>query len=128
MTTDTKRLKARISITDVLVKVGARVAEVGLMDEEVKVYCPFCEDAASRRPAGRANELKGVYHCWFCGFGGDIISIAREHLFQEAKKDPTWGAYGVSFNDAVAWLLENFPEPEDEWPVADEGADAMWTT
>lgn len=87
--------KARVDILEVLVKVGARVhssRKHGWWDDEVAVFCPFCEDASSRKPAGRANTTKQVYHCWACGFGGDAVSIARKYLDD------------CDFATAVKWL------------------------
>ena len=43
--------------------------------DEVEVYCPFCEDAHSHRPAGRVNPLKNVYYCFACGAGGGPASL-----------------------------------------------------
>ncbi len=96
-------LKSRIDIIDVLEKLGARFEERSWAgwDDEFPVYCPFCEDIDSRKPAGRANVLKNLYFCFNCGVGGDIISITQEHI-KRADRLP------ATFNDAVSWLTETF--------------------
>jgi hypothetical protein len=58
-------------ILEVLEFFGATFPEgVFVIGEEVEYYCPFCADATSHRPAGRANVLKNVCHCFACGVGG----------------------------------------------------------
>jgi len=94
--------KNSVDILDVLVKIGGRVGYArghGWWDDEVPVWCPFCEDQSSRKPAGRANTTKQVYHCWACGFGGDVITIAKKHL---GFAGPGSHAYSA----AVKWLEE----------------------
>lgn len=96
--------KAQFDILEVLQKVGARMGrtkELGWWAEEVALYCPFCSDLNSAKPAGRANTGKQVYHCWSCGFGGDVINIAKEYL-------------GADFNAAVRWLAATFEVSELE--------------
>lgn len=92
--------KSSVDIIDVLVKVGGRMSsrvKGGWWDDEVAVFCPFCSDATSRKPAGRANATKQVYHCWACGFGGDAISIARKYL-------ETPDGVEATYEMAVRWL------------------------
>jgi hypothetical protein len=38
--------------------------------DEIFVYCPFCGDRDSKKPAGRASMAKNVYYCFSCGAGG----------------------------------------------------------
>lgn len=117
---DVKALKARIDILDLLKIVGARIdGEELYFDQEVRVYCPFCSDANSRKPAGRANPVKGLYHCWACGFGGDIIDVARQFLSEDESGD-LFGSYAVPFDVVVQWLEGKFP-PEG-------GGDDPWAT
>jgi len=70
-------------------------------------------DGTSRKPAGRANPLKGLYHCWSCGFGGDIFDVVRRYLWEDD------GSY-TPFEDSVMWLEEAFP--------AEGGDDNPWGT
>ena len=104
--TDLGPLKARISVLDVLEKAGAVFTNEGAFNEEVPFFCPFCDDIGSSKPAGNANPMTGLWHCWACNRGGDVITAAIEHL--KAEK----------FSDAVTWLLVEYPDEEvllDPW-------------
>jgi hypothetical protein len=111
--TDLRDLKARVDILDVLDKIGARTEMGESYDDEVKVWCPFCEDADSHDPAASASPLKGLYFCYACGFGGTIIDVARQAIRKEGPVDSVFGSYGPSIGQAVAWLEENFPEEKE---------------
>jgi len=102
---DVKKLKSRVDIVDLLFKIGGSGgwAQPNFADEEVQVFCPFCEDRHSHKPAGRANELKQLYFCFNCGTGGDVIHLARRHLTDTRGEE-------VTFGDTLAWLEETFPE------------------
>jgi CHC2 zinc finger len=105
------RTKARVSVVAVLEKLGARFPwqTSDAWDDETSFYCPFCDDLASRKAAGRANEVKGLWHCFACGSGGDIFNAVRQ-------------ARGVEFNEALQWVLDEFPEEVTEFdPWAEEG-------
>jgi len=119
---DLKELKLRIDILEVLRTVGARMTMDDHWSDEVKVWCPFCDDAGSRKPAASANIMKGLYHCYACGFGGSVIDIAIKYL-DEKEVGPgdvdVFGHYTVGIAGAVAWLEERWPnqeaEDDDEW-------------
>jgi DNA primase len=114
--TDLRDLKARVDILDVLDKIGARTEMGESYDDEVKVWCPFCEDADSHDPAASANPLKGLYFCYACGFGGTIIDLAQQHLSGQqlvAQQDVVFGAYSIPLSRAIEWLEENFPEEKE---------------
>lgn len=100
---DVAKLKARVSVEDVLVELGAVVPATGFLAQEVPFYCPFCDDIGSTKPAGRLNDLEGLWHCWACNRGGDVISAVRE-------------AKGLGFNEALEWLAERYPEEVDVDP------------
>jgi hypothetical protein len=104
-------LKARIDILEVLEKIGARTKFQEAWDDEVAVWCPFCDDAGSKKPAARANPIKGLYFCYKCSLGGSVIDIAIAHL--RSGSDPLWGEYS-SIDRAVEWLNENWPPPAEE--------------
>lgn len=106
-------LLQRIDILEVLKKVGARTRLAENWDDEVQVWCPFCDDLTSKKPAGRANPLKGLYFCYACGFGDNIIGIAEQHLKDNEIPDPFWGSY-VGRDTAIDWLEENWPTAEAE--------------
>lgn len=107
------KTKARVNVVDVLEKLGARFSTDEwhrVWDDEATFFCPFCEDLMSGKPAGRANEAKGLWHCFACGSGGDIFNAVKQ-------------ARGVKFDEALQWVLEQFPEEVTEVdPWAEEGA------
>jgi DNA primase len=107
------RLKERIDVLDVLSRAGAKVPDAFSASEEVKFFCPFCDDLHSSRPAGTANTLKNLWHCWTCGRGGSVIDAALERLrLEDTDATPS---------DAVQWLLAEFPDEEvliDPWAEA----------
>lgn len=96
--TSARDLKKRIDIIEVLSELGAKFEWPAGWDEEVKVFCPFCEDRDSNRPAGSAHPIKQVYHCFSCGVGGDIVSLAAYHLGED-----------VTFKQVLDWLDGTFP-------------------
>lgn len=102
---DIADIKARADILEVLESLGGRVDTRGSSswDEETPIFCPFCEDLQSSKPAGRANALKGLYFCFSCGTGGDVIK-----LIQISKN--------LGFLEAIQWLEEKFPKTtENPW-------------
>jgi DNA primase len=77
-----QEIKDKVGILEALEFVGARFGwqRLRAYNDEVPVFCPFCEDRDSHNPAGRANVVKDLYHCWNCGFGGDQISVVQKEL------------------------------------------------
>lgn len=57
--------------------------------------CPFHQE-----PTGNfsIDPAKGLYHCFACGKGGDMIQYVRE-------------TRGVSFTGAIEWLAQRFGIP-----------------
>lgn len=110
MTDIVTETKARVNVTHVLERLGARFPiTYASWDDETQFFCPFCDDLASERPAGRANEMKGLWHCFACGSGGDIFNAVRQ-------------ARNVPFDEALQWVIEEFPkEAIDVDPWAEEG-------
>lgn len=100
-------IRARSDILQILEEAGGRIQMGRSWEDEVQVFCPFCEDAASKKPAGRANTLKGLYFCFSCGFGGDAIKLIRE-------------IRGLTFVEALEYLDWLFPEEGER--------DEPWTT
>lgn len=103
------KTKARVNVVDVLERVGARFPTddwaKNAWDDETSFFCPFCDDLVSDKAAGRANEMKGLWHCFACGSGGDIFNVVRQ-------------ARGVKFDEALQWVLDQFPEKavnDDPW-------------
>jgi DNA primase len=101
-----KDLKKEVDILDVLEYIGGRIPGSQLKkgwDEEVEVFCPFCADLSSHKPAGRANVLKQLYHCWACGEGGDIFNLALRFL--NTRDFPT----------AAQWIEDHFLKEATRW-------------
>jgi hypothetical protein len=57
--------------------------------------CPFHEE---RTPSFSVNPAKGLYHCFGCGKGGDMIRFVEE-------------TQGLDFAGAIEWLGERFRIP-----------------
>lgn len=89
-------LKEDISIEDMLLEIGARVQTSFGYSNEKPVWCPFCTDIASNNPGATVNVFKGLFHCFVCGVGGDIITLARIHLETEDTRA------------AMKWLEDTF--------------------
>jgi len=87
---DVDRLKQEIDVWMVLDEVGAQ-------RRGRKVFCPWCADAFSRNPGASVTPDDSFYKCFVCGFGGDIIGLAREHL-----------GPSTTFKEACAWLATTF--------------------
>lgn len=109
--TELDRLKQRVDVLEVLERIGVEFEDNfwHAMDDEFPFFCPFCDDAGSRKPAGRANTLKNLWHCWSCGRGGTVI-------------DAVMYAFDLKAAQAVEWLLHKFPDEEvlsDPWAEAE---------
>jgi DNA primase len=57
--------------------------------------CPFHEE---RTPSFSVNPSQGLYYCFGCHKGGDLISFVRE-------------TQGLDFAEAIEWLAERFRVP-----------------
>ena len=57
--------------------------------------CPFHEE---RTPSFSVNPVEGLYHCFGCGKGGDMITFVRE-------------TQGLDFVGAIEWLADRFHIP-----------------
>ena len=69
--------------------------------------CPFHEE---RTPSFSINPSKGLFYCFGCGKGGDLITFVRE-------------TQGLDFTGAIEWLGERFRIPleyEDARPGDDD--------
>ncbi len=68
--------------------------------------CPFHEE---RTPSFSVNPAKGLYYCFGCGKGGDMIRFVEE-------------TQGLDFAGAIEWLAERFRIPI-EYEEAGPGED-----
>jgi DNA primase len=106
---------ARITTTSVeAVKAAADIVEVISARTQLRKSgarfqgrCPFHED---RTPSFSVSPDRGLYHCFGCGAGGDLIRFVQE-------------TENLDFTGAVEWLAERYRitlEYEDVSPQADE--------
>jgi DNA primase len=100
---DAREIKARIDLVEYLGSLGIELKPVGA-GGEYRGLCPFHADDA---PSLQVNRRKGLWHCFGCGAGGDVISFVM-------KRE------GVGFREALSILAG--PAGLDE-PVRSEGAD-----
>ncbi|MHC5058768.1 MAG: CHC2 zinc finger domain-containing protein, partial [Planctomycetota bacterium] len=80
---DAKDIKARIDLVGYLASLGIEIKPVGA-GGEYRGLCPFHADDA---PSLQVNRRRGLWHCFGCGAGGDVISFVmkREGVgFREA--------------------------------------------
>src|SRR5579884_4482725 len=68
--------------------------------------CPFHEE---RTPSFSVNPATGLYHCFGCHKGGDVISFVRE-------------TQGLDFTGAIEWLADRFRVPLEYEEVSPEQA------
>lgn len=82
------RIQAAVSLADVVRRYTDEVEDKG--DGQYKCRCLFHED---RNPSMSVNAVKGVYHCFSCGAGGNLFKFVAE-------------MEGLSFREAVAFLAD----------------------
>jgi DNA primase len=67
--------------------------------------CPICDNGA-HSDAFSLDDNLGLWHCFACGAGGDLVRLVE-----------LWGPFSVS--EAVAWLGHTYnldlPERPDSW-------------
>jgi DNA primase len=93
MRPDAKDIKSRIDLVEYLGTLGIDLKPVGA-GGEYRGLCPFHDETA---PSFQVNRRKGLWHCFGCGAGGDVISflMKREGVgFREAL-DVLSGAAGL---------------------------------
>ncbi len=73
---DAKEIKARIDLVEYLASLGIELKPVGA-GGEYRGLCPlpFHDEAA---PSFQVNRRKGLWHCFGCGAGGDVISFVMK--------------------------------------------------
>ncbi len=82
---DIALLRERAPIADV---VSARVTLRSAGSGNLKGLCPFHEE---NTPSFSVSPTRGVFHCFGCGVGGDVISFVMQTEL-------------LSFTEAVEWL------------------------
>ena len=87
MKADAKEIKTRIDLVAYLASLGIELKPVGA-GGEYRGLCPFHDETA---PSFQVNRRKGLWHCFGCGTGGDVISFLM-------KRE------GIGFREALAIL------------------------
>lgn len=96
-----------VAAADILEVVGQRTALRRSSGTRYTGRCPFHDE---RSPSFSVNPDLGLYHCFGCGKGGDVVTFVRE-------------TESLDFVGAIEWLAERFRVPlvyEEASPRADE--------
>jgi DNA primase len=96
-------IKSRLDLVEYLTSQGVELKAVG-PSGEYRGRCPFHADEA---PSFQVNRRRGLWHCFGCGAGGDVISFVMQ-------RD------GVDFRRALAVLAGQAHETEQR-PSIDTG-------
>lgn len=94
-------LKDRLDLVDFLQSLGLVVKREG---RGYKALCPFHED---QTPSFSVDRQKGLWHCFGCGKGGDVLTFLQLH-----KK--------LSFSAALEELRQAPPRASQRPPTASE--------
>ncbi|MGB3193079.1 MAG: CHC2 zinc finger domain-containing protein [Limnoraphis sp.] len=65
-------VRDRLILSDVIESYGVSLKRSG---SELKGLCPFHDEST---PSFHVNDIKGKYHCFGCGAGGDVIRFVRD--------------------------------------------------
>lgn len=82
--------------------------------------CPKCNSGNGEHHTGIQQNPKkpGQWHCWSCGFTGDIVDLVKAaygiYSFKDAF-DKAAELYGVT-NDSEEWIATHEQNPEDDMP------------
>src|SRR5437899_1992053 len=96
---DFKRIKAEVRFEAILDHYGLKLERKGA---ELVGLCPFHKET---RPSFRVNPAKGVFNCFGCGAGGDLLAFV-------ARKE------GVTLREAAALIAEWCHLESSETPVS----------
>ncbi len=82
MQLDAQEIKKRIDLVEYICSLGIDLKPVGA-GEEYRGFCPFHEEA---EPSFHVNRKKGLWHCFGCDVGGDVISFVMKWSGVEFQK------------------------------------------
>ena len=102
-----RKIKETVLISDVFEWLGTKVNRKG---SRSMAFCPFCEDFNSRTPGCSLNDVNGLFHCFVCGKGGDLITAVREH--EECSFVEAVERIAAQFNIPLEYEESNDPEGE----------------
>lgn len=80
-----EKIKARVKLSDLFDVLGVRV-------KGRHASCPLHED---RTPSLSFKDNEGLWYCFVCGVGGDVVNLVME-------------SQGLSFKESLAWLNDKF--------------------
>ena len=86
-------IKDRLSTEDVIRFMEYFGADIGLMTEEYITFTSICHGSNSHKFYYYPNTKS--YHCYVCGSGTDIFTIAQQEL-------------NLTFNEAIEWVIDFF--------------------
>ena len=83
---DVARLKEDVRVSHV----AGMIVDLRPSGQELRGRCPFHDD---RTPSFQVNDAKGVWFCFGCRRGGDVIALVQE-------------IGGSSFVESCEWLMQ----------------------
>ena len=78
-----------IEATDIILVIGSRVKLASSGTERLG-KCPFHKEGQEKHPSFSVNQEKGLYHCFTCKAGGNVIDFLKEYdhkTFREALEE-----------------------------------------
>lgn len=85
-----EKIKASLNLSKVVEAYNVKLQHDG--GTKFKGLCPFHHEST---PSFNLDDAKGVYHCFGCGEGGDIISFVQK-------------MENLSFNETIKYIFEKF--------------------
>lgn len=125
-----EHLQNKVSIADVLIKLGFREVQTGMGDREQQIPCPLHGDGNDNTYSGRIYPDSNTYHCFACGSTRDIIQSirdAKDVTFWQAVRwvEATWNlpAFKADFvqqEGIKSRVKKGFAKAEDYEPMRDK--------
>ena len=78
-----------IEATDIILVIGSRV-KLASSGKERLGKCPFHKKGEEKNPSFSVNQQKGLYHCFTCKAGGNVVDFLMEYdhkTFPEALEE-----------------------------------------
>jgi DNA primase len=78
-----------IEATDIILVIGSRV-KLASSGKERLGKCPFHKEGQEKHPSFSVNQEKGLYYCFTCKAGGNVIDFLKEYdhkTFREALEE-----------------------------------------
>ena len=78
-----------IEATDIILVIGSRIKLASSGTERLG-KCPFHKKGEEKHPSFSVNQQKGLYHCFTCKAGGNVVEFLMEYdhkTFKFSSKD-----------------------------------------